>query len=135
VDADGAPIATVSAGDDGAWQLVVHPAAATAYRSEAGGATSPVVTVQVRPRLLLRLRKGLLVGSARAGRSLGGRTVVLQRQQGGSWAAVGSYKLGPASTVTIKPRLSPLPARVRLSIGPTPGYLPAVSASVRMPSA
>ena len=135
VDAGGAPVATVSAGADGAWQLVVRPGAATDYRTQAGGATSPVVTVQVRPRLLLALRKGLLVGTALAGNSLAGRTVVLERQQGGSWTAVASYKLGPKSTVTIKPRISPLPARVRLSIGPTPGYLPAVSASVRLPSA
>ncbi len=136
VNAGGAPIATVTAGaDDGAWQLVVHPEVSTDYGTEAGGATSPLVSVHVRPRLLLQLRKGLLVGSALAGGSLDGSTVVLERQQGGSWAAIGRYRLGPKSTVTIKPRLSSLPARVRLSIGPTPGYLAAVSPAVRVPSA
>jgi len=135
VDADGAPIATVSAGDDGAWQLVVNPEVSTDYRSAAGGATSPLVTVQVRPRLVLQLRKGLLVGSALAGTSLRGRSVALELQRGGSWAAVGTYLLGPRSTVSIKPRLPALPARVRLRIGATPGYLGAVSPSVLVPSA
>jgi len=134
VNAGGATIGTVSA-PDGAWHLVVHPGVATTYVAEAGGATSPVASVQVRPRLLLQLRKGLLVGSALAGGSLAGRRVVLERQQGGDWAPVASYKLGPKSTVTIKPRLTPLPARVRLSIGATLGYLAAVSPSVRVPSA
>ncbi len=134
VNAGDTPVAAVSP-SDGAWQLVVHPGVATNYTAEAGGATSPVASVQVRPRLLLQLRKGLLVGSALAGRSLGGRAVALELQQGGSWVAIGRYTLGPKSTVTIKPRLTSLPARVRLSIGPTPGYLASVSPSVRVPSA
>jgi hypothetical protein len=133
--ADFSPVATVSAGAGGTWQLVVHPAVATSYRTEAGGATSPLASVQVRPRLLLQLRKGLLVGSALAGSSLRGRTVVLELQQGGSWVAIGRYPLGPKSTVTIKPHLPSLPASVRLSIGPTPGYLAAVSPAVRLRSA
>jgi hypothetical protein len=136
VQAGAATVATVTPGaDDGAWQLVVNPGVTAGYSSEAGGASSPVATVQVRPRLSLKLRKGLVVGTALAGRSLRGRAVVLERRQGGSWVAVGRYRLGPKSTVTIKPRLASLPARVRLSIGPTPGYLPAVSPSVRVPSA
>ena len=134
VNAGDTPVTTVSA-PDGAWQLVVHPGVSTTYAAEAGGARSPVASVQVRPRLLLQLRKGLLVGSALAGRSLGGRAVTLELQQGGSWVAIGRYTLGPQSAVTIKPRLTSLPARVRLSIGPTPGYLAAVSPSVRVPSA
>jgi len=134
VNAGDAPVAAVSP-SDGAWQLVVHPGVATNYTAEAGGATSPVASVQVRPRLLLQLRKGLLVGSALAGRSLGGRAVALELHQGGSWVAIGRYTLGPKSTVTIKPRLTSLPGRVRLSIGPTPGYLASVSPSVRVPSA
>ena len=135
VQAGGAPVATVSAGSDGAWQLTVRPGVGTDYTAAAGGATSPAVTVQVRPRLLLQLRKGLLLGSALAGNSLGGRTVVLERQRGGNWTAIAHYVLGPKSTVTISPRLSSLPARVRLSIGPTQGYLAAVSPSVLVPSA
>ncbi len=133
--ADFTPVGTVSAGADGSWQLVVHPVVATGYRTEAGGGASPLASVQVRPLLKLRLQKGLLVGSALAGTSLAGRTVVLQLQQGASWVPVGSYRLGPKSTVTIKPRLPSLPARVRLSIDAVPGYLAAVSPSVRVPSA
>ena len=134
VQADGAPIATLSSAG-GAWQLVVHPGVATDYRAAAGGAASPMAPVQVRPRLLLQVRKGLLVGSALAGNSLGGRRVELEAQQGGAWTAIGRYKLGPTSTVTIRPPRASRGARVRLSIGPTPGYLAAVSPSVRVPSA
>ena len=134
VQAGGAPI-TILPPADGVWQLVVHPGVATDYRAAAGGATSPVASVQVRPRLLLQLRKGLLVGGALAGRSLGGRRVVLEAQKGGAWTAIGRYKLGPGSTVTIKPSATSRGARVRLSIGSTPGYLAAVSPSVRVPSA
>ena len=136
VAAGTAPLANVSADpDDGAWQLVVQPAASTSYQSEAAGGTSPSVTVQVRPRLVLRLRRGLLVGTALAGSSLQARTVVLELQQGAGWAAIGRYRLGAQSSVTIKPRLTSLPARVRLGIGPTPGYLAAVSPSVLVPAA
>lgn len=125
------PVATVAAGaGDGAWQLVVHPGVRTAYRTEAGGASSPTAEVDVRPRLQLQKRKGLLVASAFARRSLRGRTVVLELQQGGSWTAIGRYRLGARSTVTIVPRLPVRAARVRLSIGSTPGYLPAVSPTV-----
>ena len=135
LEADTAPVTIVSSDADGAWEQVVNPDVSTAYRTEAGGASSPSVAVQVRPRLQLLLRKGVLVGSALAGRSLGGRTVVLELRQGGVWTAIGSYRLGAKSTVTIVPHVSSRRARVRLSIGPTPGYVAAVSAAVVLPSA
>ena len=135
VQAGTTPVGTVSAGADGAWQLVVHPAIATSYGATAGGTSSPLAAVQVRPRLSLALRKGLLVGSALAGRSFAGRTVTLELLRSGAWTAAGSYKLGAASTVRIVPRVAWRRARVKLVIGPTPGYLAAESPAVALPSA
>jgi hypothetical protein len=124
-------VGTITAdGGDGAWQFLVRPGVHTDYRTEAGGATSPAALVDVRPRLVLRMRRGLLAASALARRSLQGRTVVLELLQGGTWNAIGRYRLGARSTVVIVPHLPVRRAHVRLSIGPTPGYLPAVSPAV-----
>jgi hypothetical protein len=134
-----ANVATVDAGaDDGAWQFVVHPGVRTLYRTEAGGGSSPTVLVEVAPQLELRRLGVGLVATALARRSLAGRPVALEVMQGGSWTAVARYRLGPSSSVAFTPPASPASRQLlRVSIGPTPGYLPAVSNAVvyRTPSA
>lgn len=87
----------------GAWTAVVQPLKKTAYSAQVKTATSPVVTVLVKPRLTLRRlapkRFGLAV---RASSSLSGRAVVLQRYNAtlGRWVAVRTALLvrGPLAT-------------------------------------
>ncbi len=71
-------LGTVGPGITG-WQFVVRPRIRTSFLSQVESVVSGTVTVKVRPRVTLSLRRGIFVAKVTAGKSFEGRSVLLQR--------------------------------------------------------
>lgn len=124
-------VKTLRTNADGSWKLVVRPKIQTSYRAVSRAATSPTITVRVKPVLALSRRAGKLVlrvaGKAASFRR---RSVVLQQRRGSHWVTVQRRTLDGAgrSTFAFRGRGS----KVRASVGAAPGYLAATSATVTL---
>jgi plastocyanin len=91
-------LGTVLTGASGAWAFDVRPAIQTAYQARFRSALSPEATIFVRPRVRLSRSGKWFFASARAGVSLAGHLIVLQRRDRfGFWIGVRRYKLGRSS--------------------------------------
>jgi|SRR5215218_10319262 len=88
-------IGTVLTGTGGGWAFDVRPAIQTVYQARFRSALSPEATMYVRPRVRLSRSGKWFFASVRAGTSMAGRLVVLQRRDRfGFWIGVRRYKLG-----------------------------------------
>jgi hypothetical protein len=124
------PVATVKTTSRSRWELVVHPGVQVTYRARLGPATSTTSVLRIRPSVTLDRRHGnRFLVKVSAARSFSGQTTHLQRQSGTRWINVRPLVLGAHSSrlFTYKVRGK---ASLRISIGPTPGYLSAVSKSI-----
>jgi hypothetical protein len=94
-------LTSVTAATGGAWSTVIQPAMRTAYQAKSKNATSPTVTVQVRPMVTLakvgahRFRARVL-----AAESFAGRIALFQRQGAVRWVTVKSVALRQLGTAT-----------------------------------
>jgi plastocyanin len=79
----------------GAWDWSTTPSVLTSYQARWGSRTSLTVQVGVRPRLTLIRRAPWFVTSAKAGRSLAGHWVYIQRKSAlGQWVNIKKVQLG-----------------------------------------
>lgn len=115
---------------NGRFKLNLHPRIGELVRLRSAAAEPLVLTVHVRPRVVLRLRGGVLVAKVRAARSYARVPAVLQAFRHGRWAAVQHVRLGRGSTL-LQPRVHGV--RARLAVPPVPGYLAGHSDPVRLP--
>lgn len=110
-----AKVASVASGGDGSYAFSLPPQLRTEYRVQfVDGATrgeSPVVTVQVRPKVTLAVKS--VSGSTATLRTgvvstltYAGKPLLLQRRNSeGGWTTVRTLTLGQFSTATVKVRL------------------------------
>jgi hypothetical protein len=82
----------------GTWRYNARPAIRTLYRARVGRLLSTPVVVDVEPRIVFRASRGRFTVRVRAGRSLAGKFVVLQRRSGGPWQDVRRLVLDDASS-------------------------------------
>jgi hypothetical protein len=82
----------------GKWRYIARPAIRTLYRARVGRLLSTPVVVDVEPRISLRARRGQFTVRVRAGRSLAGKFVVLQRRTSGAWQDVRRLVLDRAAS-------------------------------------
>jgi plastocyanin len=94
-----APLATVTTGAGGAFDLVVTPTILTAYAAQYRGASSGEIRIQVRPKVsLLPNGRGWFLARVTCAASYAGKSVYLQRKSGfGQWVSIARYRLGVAS--------------------------------------
>jgi plastocyanin len=94
-----APLATVTTGVGGAFDVVVTPTILTAYAAQYRGVTSVEVRIQVRPKVsLMPNGRGWFHARVTCAGSYAGRYVYLQRRSGfGQWVSIARYRLGAAS--------------------------------------
>jgi plastocyanin len=91
-------LGSVQTGSGGSFAMTVTPTIFTAYQASWGGATSPQISVQVKPKVTLLPRGRRFVARVTAGRSFAGRHVYLQRRSPfAQWVTVRKLTLGPQS--------------------------------------
>jgi hypothetical protein len=84
-------IAVTSAGE---WRTTASPPERTAYRASAGGATSPVVTVKVRPSVsLTELRAHRFRTKVTTEQSFAGKVALFQKRTASGWRTIKSVVL------------------------------------------
>src|SRR5262249_50401117 len=124
----------------GSWSLLVRPKLETVYQARWKPATvtasSPSVTVRVRPQVLFRLKAAsgrtvTLFTKARAVRSLAGKRLLLQRRSAfGQWVILRKVTLTSLSSATFTARLPKGRSRARMfmpKLQAGPGYLAGIS--------
>jgi hypothetical protein len=78
----------------GDWRMTVAPGSRTSYEAKAGGATSSIVTVQVRPGVTLRKTGSHLFQTrVAAAQSFAGKIALFQRRRPTGWNTVRSVVL------------------------------------------
>ena len=142
-----APAAIGSAITDGGgtWSFLVRPKLQTVYEArwkpQAATATSPAVTVRVRPQVLFRVKAAsgrtvTFFTKARGVRSFAGKLVYLQRRNAfGQWVILRKATLTSTSSVTFKARLPRGHSRVRMfmpKLQAGPGYLAGISRTLSL---
>lgn len=124
-------VASVDSTTGGAWSYTASPVILTRYQAQFGSATSRVVTVKVRPKIVLELksrtaRRGTFMVTVNGARSFTGKYVLVQRLTASGPVTVKHVKLGVDSMATFTTRLPKRHARVRV-VMPTaqtaPGYV------------
>ena len=122
-------LGTVSTTAGGKWTDVVKPTIETAYRATWKSATSPTVTVKVRPLItltLVKLSTGSFSTKVTAARSLADKFVLVQRLTTTGVATVKKVTLDATSSATFRVRLHHGRNRLRV-VMPTsqtaPGYI------------
>ena len=122
---------TTSAG--GHWTDVVKPTIETSYQASWKSATSPTVTVKVRPLItltLVKLSTGSFSTKVTAARSFAGKFVLVQRLTSTGVATVRKVTLDATSSATFRVRLHHGRNRLRV-VMPTsqtaPGYITGMS--------
>ena len=116
---------------NGRFRLVLRPVIGELVRLRSGSLPGPAIRVGVRPRVVLRRRGSSLVVRVRAGRSYGGRVVVLQARRHGRWVSVQSVELRKRSRARLRPTIHGV--LVRVAVPRAPGYLPAHSDALKLP--
>jgi hypothetical protein len=124
-------IASVSTTTSGGWTHIAQPTIRTTYKVQWQSATSATVTIQVRPRIGLRLRRGVFYVQAAAGHSLARKVVYFQRLSSfGQWVSRKKLVLNARSAKRFRAKLPHGRSRVRVFMPQTqagPGYLAGVS--------
>ena len=95
---------SVTTTTDGAWTFATRPNKTTVYRARWRNATSPALTVKVRPRVTLRkLTRGRFTTRVLAAQSFAGKVVVFQRfaVRTQRWVRVRFVVLRAGGTVTL----------------------------------
>jgi hypothetical protein len=90
-------LATSTTGAGGGFALAVAPTILTTYVASWKGASSQVVTVQVRPRLSLLPFEGRMYAKVVGPAAYAGHFIYLQRLTPLGWISLARYKLGPLS--------------------------------------
>jgi plastocyanin len=99
-------VADLKTATGGAWDWSTVPAVLTNYQARWGSRTSLTVQVGVRPRLTLIRRAPWFVTSAKAGRSLAGRWVYIQRKSAlGQWVNIKKVRLGSTGAKRFQAKL------------------------------
>jgi plastocyanin len=133
-------LGSVATEGGGTWSFPVRPRLRTVYQARwkpaTVTATSPSVTVRVRPQVLFRVKAAsgrtvTFFTKARAVRSLAGKRLSLQRRSAfGQWVILRRVTLGPTSAATFKARLPKGRSRIRMFLPSRqagPGYLAGIS--------
>jgi hypothetical protein len=124
-------VASVDTTAHGAWNYTASPVILTRYQAQFGDATSRVVTVKVRPKIVLGLktrtaRRGTFMVTVNAARPFTGKYVLVQRLTLSGPVTVKHVRLAADSSATFSMRLPRRHARVRV-VMPTsqtaPGYI------------
>ena len=124
-------IASVNTTTDGAWSYTASPVILTRYRAQFADATSRIVTVKVRPKIVLELksrtaRRGTFMVTVTGRRPFTGNYVLVQRLTASGPTTLKHVKLGAGSSATFTIRLPKHHARIRV-VMPTsqaaPGYI------------
>ena len=127
-------IATVATTAGGRWTFLAQPTIQTTYKVQWQTATSGTVTIQVRPRIGLRVRRGVFYVNVAADHSLAGKVVYFQRLSSfGQWVTRKKLVLNAQSAKRFRARLPHGRSRVRVFMPQTqagPGYLAGVSRAV-----
>jgi len=127
-------LTTVLTGSGGAYSFAVRPRIGTSYKALWDNAATPIVSVGVRPSVMLRISGSSAAVRVAAARSLANRLVRLQRLVHGRWRVVDSARLGRGSSVVMRPS-TPAGARLRAwltAFQAGPGYEQAVSGVHRL---
>lgn len=98
-----AKVADLKTATGGAWDWSTVPPVLTNYQARWGSRVSLTVTVGVRPRLTLIRRAPWFVTSAKAGNSMAGHVVYIQRKSAlGQWVNLKKVKLGSTGAKRFK---------------------------------
>jgi hypothetical protein len=124
-------IASVSTTANGGWTHIAQPTIRTTYKVQWQSVTSAAVTIQVRPRISLGVRRGLFYVKAAADHSLAGKVVYFQRLSSfGQWVIRKKLVLNARSAKRFRAKLPHGRSRVRVFLPQAqagPGYLAGVS--------
>jgi plastocyanin len=90
-------VATATTGQGGGFALAVAPTILTTYVATWKGASSQVVTIQVRPKLTFVPFEGRMYAKVVGPQAYANHFVYLQRLTPLGWISVGKYTLGPLS--------------------------------------
>jgi hypothetical protein len=124
-------ITSVSTTTSGGWTHIVQPTIRTTYKVQWQSTTSSAVTIQVRPRIGLRVRRGVFDVKVAADHSLAGQVVYFQRLSSfGQWVIRKKLVLNARSAKRFRAKLPHGRSRVRVFMPQTqagPGYLAGVS--------
>jgi hypothetical protein len=124
-------IASVDTTTGGAWSYTASPAILTRYQAQVASATSRVVIVKVRPKIVLELksrtaRRGTFMVTVNGARSFTGKNVLVQRLTSSGPTTLKHVKLGADSSATFSIRLPQRRTRVRVVMSTSqaaPGYI------------
>jgi hypothetical protein len=120
-------IANVSTTTGGSWTYVARPTIRTTYRVQWQTATSGMVTIDVRPRISLSIRRGMFSLKVATARSLAGKVVYFQRLSSfGQWVIRKRLVLNARSAKRFRAKLPHGRSRVRVFMPQAqagPGYL------------
>ena len=120
-------IATVSTTTGGSWTYAAQPMIETTYKVQWQTAASGTVTIQVRPRISVRVVRGVFYVNVAAARSLAGKVVYFQRRSFlGQWVSRKRLVLNARSAKRFKAKLPHGRSLVRLfmpRVQAGPGYL------------
>ena len=110
----------------GRWRVEDRPLITTQYRARSGDVDSAEVpVVEVRPRLhlvVISARRGRFYTRVESLRSYRGRTARLERRTEGGWRPLARVRLGSRSAARFSAALPAGASRVRVAVGPMPGY-------------
>ncbi|TML14468.1 MAG: fibronectin type III domain-containing protein [Actinobacteria bacterium] len=120
-------IATVSTTTGGSWTYAARPMIGTTYKVQWQTAASGTVTIQVRPRISVRVVRGVFYVNVAAARSLAGRVVYFQRRSFlGQWVSRKKLVLNARSAKRFRAKLPHGRSRLRVFMPQAqagPGYL------------
>jgi hypothetical protein len=124
-------IASVDTTTGGAWSYTASPVILTRYQAQVANVMSRVVTVKVRPKIVLELmsrtaRRGTFKVTVNGDRSFTGKYVLVQRLTSSGPTTLKHVKLGADSSATFSIRLPQRRTRVRVVMSTSqaaPGYI------------
>ena len=124
-------LASLDTTTNGAWSYTASPSSLTRYQAQVASATSRVVTVKVRPKIVLELksrtaRRGTFMVTVNGARPFTGKNVLVQRLTSSGPTTLKHVKLGADSIATFSIRLPQRRTRVRVVMSTSqaaPGYI------------
>ena len=125
-------VVSTTAGANGAFRIALAAKLPGQYHATAGGRTSALVRLKVRPRVVVATRRsrGAFSVNVSTTPSQAGAPVVLQRRTSSGWARLASARLSSRSHATFRvvPRAT-MKLRVQLTRG-VHGFSPSTSATI-----
>ena len=107
-DASQALIATLLTGANGVWSLTVTPSLLTTYQAHWKTTVSAPIMVAVKPHVAFTVGRRFAAVKVKAGRSMAGRKVYIQRfTRFHEWVKIHKVLLGASSGARFRLRLSP----------------------------